>query len=277
MGILLGFVLGVLSSIVANLLKPQTYFFLNKYCFFLKKSTQIVYGNSKQKIFNNVILLDVHEKEFSKIACEFLKDCKYKNFIITNIKEPSWFYRNFKDYVNSEKTEHKRAKLLLKKFENTINNINNSNVIIEELIELFYNGNDINIFPHLRDFANSSVENKNRMNFFDLNLNSTNSLNNFKSRNRDFEVYFFEKFINYKINSYFHDINDSQFDYRGTDALILNNRFILKHDDSINELNYQKNCLIKKTTNGFFHFVVSKKLEEKKTSEILKKVYSINI
>lgn len=206
------------------------------------------------KISNNIIFLDVDGKNFSTIANLYMGHPKNNKFIITNIKEPSWFYKRFKDYVDSAGRGDTKAKDLLSELESNIDDLNKAAEIVEKLASLFYaEHNDIKIFPHLRSFVTASATKRVRINFFNLILNNENSREEFKDRNKKHVVFFFEKFINYNsVVSLYQNIDA----YQGTDALILNEERVLNHDDLINELHYQKNNFVKEINNGFFYNVI---------------------
>ncbi|KHE90980.1 MAG: hypothetical protein K8F52_10675 [Candidatus Scalindua rubra] len=240
----------------------------------------------KHKITNNVVFLDVDEKEFSKIAHCYMKYEENKRFIITNTKEPSWFYERFRKHVNAAEGDTEAKKLIIN-FESNIDNMNKTYATADKIANLFYHKyNDIKIFPHLKSFVTSTADKRVRINFFNLKVNNEKNRNDFKERNKKHEVIFFEKFINFNrsVESLFQSINE----YQGTDALILNEERVLNHDDLINELHYQKNNFLNNINNGFFYNVVNNYMEFKNnndstiyrsTSDIWKdeKMYNLNM
>lgn len=268
---------GVFTNFLTKFLELVWYCSFRKSKRLQKLDTQfhIINDQLSHKISNNVIYLDIDEKEFSRIANLFMELPENDRFIITNIKEPCWFYKQFKDHADTKKS--------LIELESNINDLNKANEIITKLINLFYNSNDIDIFPHLRSFVTSEAEKRVRINYFNLKLGNPSSRDAFGSRNKNHEVFFFEKFINHNVKSLYQNIDT----YKGTDALILNEERILKHDDSINELHYQKNNFVNEIKKGFFYNVIKyyKDYENGKdrkriltsTSEILKTIYSIHV
>lgn len=260
---LISFFIGAISALFAETVKHK--FFLLFFKLIKKIGIDSYYHILDEgpfyfhKNYNNIILLDVNEEAFSGIASKFMKEGKNSKVFITNIKQPEWFYSTFKNSVYSEAGKNETVQHSLQAFEWFVKNNSWSDADreLKEIIDLFYKGNEkaIIVFPHLRSFGNSGTE-KVRISFFDLNIEDTASKKTFKENNKKWHFYFFEKFINHNnVESLYKRIDK----YKGTDALILNNKIILNHDDSINELHYQRNV-----KSGFFYNVTND-YEEKKT------------
>lgn len=281
---LLAFLIGALSSLFVETIKHRFFLILFK----IKKKIgfdshfHILNENEKPLHMNydNIILPNVDEEEFSTISSNFIKEGKNTEIIITNIKQPEWFYSIFSNSVSLGKGRNKSALDILNQFEKFVENKlwKNANDKLEELIVLFYRGNqqDFDVFPHLRSFGNS-VAKKVRISFFDLNINDPDSIEKFMKKNEKRHVLFFEKFINYETESLYQRINK----YKGTDALIINSKIILNHDDSINELHYQTNSFLDKIKSGFFYNVIEnyrdKGKQYKYTFEIFEKIKDIDV
>ncbi|MBM4056045.1 MAG: hypothetical protein FJ264_15540 [Planctomycetes bacterium] len=254
---LISFFLGVLSSLFAETVRHKFFFLLFKAMKIMRIESHFYILNEErfQKSYNNVILYDVDEEAFSNIACKFIKERKNTEIFVTNIKEPEWFYSTFSNSISSEKGKNENAKSYLKEFEESVkrNDWHTANNKLESLIQLFYKGNidDFYVFPHLRSLGNSPVKTV-RISFYNLNINDLGSIKVFMERNKKWHVLFFEKFINYNAESWYQKINK----YRGTDALILNKKIILNHDDSINELYYQRDSVFYEIKSGYFYKVI---------------------
>jgi len=282
---IISFLLGIVASILATMIYPQIACFLSKYSKYigLDSHYRIIAEKANKLVFNDIICLDISEKVFSQIATKYMRNNNNRNILITNIQEPKWFYKKFKEYVEDIDHGATEIKTILDEYENAFLksiNLNTANEKINVISKEFYSKNSsIKIFPHLKSFSMSKIDNKARINFFDLKLANITSCDNFKKRNKAYEVYFFEKLINFETKSLFKNIGEN--DYNGTDALILNNKIVLNYYDSIQELNYQNNHLIKIVKGGFFHYIIEEYINNTSnfddTSTILKRVYGIDI
>lgn len=275
---IISFILGIFASLVATFAFPEIRLWVNnrlgKYKYIFDTHFRIIHNHISPKIYNGIVLLNITENEFSVISNNFMRHPKHKGIcIITNTKEPWWFYEKFREYVFHEMHGNNNAAKLLVQLESNMSNLKEAEKIVKKLRNLFYKKNTkIKIFPHLRSIYNLKWDSqeKVRINFLDLNLGARKSEKEFKKRNKYHEVFFFENLINNKRVKSVYQYNHT-FPFPGTDALILGESIILNHDDSINELNYQKNSLVHRTTSGFFHTVLRDYKENKfqLSSEIL--------
>lgn len=251
---------------------------------------KVLHKYRAQMIPNNVILLDVYEGDFSEIAADFLKDDSYKNLVITNIQEPSWFFNYVYEKISlefsTETTPYKTVKFLhdvISGKENAdVNYIRNE---LKKLTTEFYNKTEntiIDIFPHLKPFNNREIDKKNkvRINFFKVFINNTDATTNpFIKNNHWIHLLFFEDFINYNVTSVFYDPSNNNFKYLGEDSLVLDNKIVLNHDEYVKELHLQfhKRPIDKILSHGFYHEILNKKSSYLESKIILAKLYNITI
>lgn len=278
--------LGFVASVLATLLIPEVTFFINwiaKKCKLYPKYS-IINEHVDKKLFNSVLCLEINDRKFSEIATEYLMQNHNKIILITNVQEPEWFYKKFKKYIEDKKYGCTKIALMLKKYEEYFQQTPfekpKVDKILNDIIKKYYNEkSDIKIWPHLKQFVISNIENKARISYFRLKFENEPSCKDFKMRNKLHQVYFFEKLINYNTNSIFKDSAENS--YAGTDSLILNNKIVLNHNEPIKELSYQDNNLIYNLKKGFFHQVAVNyndcDAHFKTTSSILKTLYNFNV
>ncbi len=299
----IGGAIGFIGSALANYKIPDLNRMWAKGFRFIgvKSQYSIIGSQNAQKIFDDVISLEIDSECFSSIASEFIEYEENDNFLITNIKEPWWFYKEYKDKVKSQDTGSEESKKLWEEYEKLFklkpldfNKINNKLKEISETIFSDMEGTLKTILPHLRTIYEQDNVDRIRVSFFNVNPHNLdreakypNFTTLFCQRNADYKVYFFENIINTNTISLFVNIKDyHNAKYSGTDALILNKRIVLNHDDSIKELIYVEKDLIKAINSGFFH-QITKDIDEykqkkenasvpfQKTNVILEKLYGI--
>ena len=116
------------------------------------KQFNLIPGNFR-KIYNDVIFLDVKDKNFSEIATNFMKYKNNNEFIITNIQEPCWFFEQFKAGITNEKNGHTAAAAILEDFEKIFAchpiDYNLALTKIKDLIAVFYTKNEITVCVNL--------------------------------------------------------------------------------------------------------------------------------
>lgn len=270
---------GLFLDFLISLVSPSfERWYKNKIRRVFNRNLNIILNSTPHKNFDNVILVDTAENTFSKIAKKFIKKPKNRSFIITNVQEPFWFYNKVEKHIHCRKPDHVE---LLQEFRSALTTNNPDYVAADGIIIKLLSNDDI--FAHSKEIVNYKNNNKKvdkvRINYFKINMDNAKSITDFKSRNGIYHFYFFEKYINNGIESLYDSIDEDS-EYRGTDALILNEEIILNYDSSIKELYYQ-NCSLKgKTENGFFHNVIEKYKKHKKenpeyknTLDIFEKVY----
>lgn len=246
-GVIISILLSFFFWIVSPTIFPKKYHkcrvWLNKYVNKEAFSSLIFNGNKDNIVYDNIIFIGINEQKFSEMA-EKLMDEEDSQIIITNSREPCWFYKKFRNAVFDTRTGNFNAQTIIQNLENifkqeTIDYKSAYKQIIE-LRKLFFEKKVINnVFPHLIKFAGAGSPNlvKKRLNFFKYNANNpdTCEFDNFKSDNTKLHLFFFETFINYKVKSIFCNICESE--YEGEDALILSNRVLLYNN--IKELHYR--------------------------------------
>lgn len=291
-------IIGFLLTIFGIIINITGLFYPEELAYFLRilknnrqvSKKKLLYKYRAQMITNNVILLDISEVEFSKVAANYLKDKSYKRLTITNIREPSWFFNYVFERVSSEfssdKTPYKTIKFLHDVIIGKENaDVNYVRTELRKLTNEFYNKNENTIeeiLPHLKPFNNREIDKKNkvRVNFFKVFINNTDAnTNTFIKNNHWVHLIFFEDFINYNVTSVFCDISNSNSMYLGEDSLILDNKIVLNHDEYVKELNFQnhRHPIDKVLSHGFYQEILSKKENYLETKIILEKLYHIAI
>ncbi|MCK9628315.1 MAG: hypothetical protein M0R37_06970 [Bacteroidales bacterium] len=245
------------SSTLLRLISPKAYSYfqaiMNRFLNY-KTIKSLNHTHPVEKIVsNNIIFVGVKEDQFSEYAERFMREEK-SQIIITNSREPGWFYKKFRNAIFDTKSGNSNAQSIIQNLE-TIFKQKNTNyesayLEIRKLRKLFFEDKVINnVFPHLKKLSESGSSNKLRVNFFKYNINDCRAkeFENFRKDNTKLHLFFFETFINYNVKSIYCNICESK--YEGEDALILSDKVLLYNN--IKELHYRPSI----NSHDFFHYV----------------------
>lgn len=251
----------------------------------------------ENNIYNSFTSFDKSLTVFSEIVSKYLKDRKIPDedsrencVVITNIKEPIWYWEEFRKTY----TDDTEIGKLMEELESNPNCTCLFKNIKKIADAYFKDKNNSTLFPHQKIFKEkfSKKNTAHRINSFQLVLNedgkiepnvaAANATNQeWKDRNSLHTLLFFyaifEKGVkNWVFNPF--DLSrhkggaaESVGDYiekgfykrdLGTDAIIFDNKIIFNYDSEIGAINYYKINHTKKTVNSFFSRVEEKEFSK---------------